>query len=171
MSYTKEQKQSAYKKLPPEIQDLVMSNETTELITNAIKEIGLSEEQANLADSEILHTLFCLQSLDDTINNIAKLNNGGANDLLKLKSTIQDNILNKYKIDIKEFIDTNKSESIAPTSVPEIPPINLPMVERGEVAHDVPHVEHPPEIKPEPKAPLPDYRYPDGKDPYREPLK
>ena len=177
MSYTKEQKQSAYKKLPPEIQDLVMSNETTEFITNALKEVGLSEEHQNLADSEILYTFFCLQSLDDTINNISKISGKNTNDLSKLKSTIQDNILDKYKIDTKEFIETNKSNPIAPTSVPEIPPANLPMVEEGEVAHTVPHVEQPvtttnsPQIKPEQtKVPLPDYRYPNGKDPYREPL-
>src|SRR3990167_5834827 len=141
MFYTKEQKQSAYKKLPPEIQDLVMSNETTELVTNALKEVGLSEEQQNLADSEILYTFFCLQSLDDTINNISKISGKNTNDLSKLKSTIQDNILDKYKIDTKEFIETNKSKPIAPTSVPEIPPANLPMVEKSEVAHEDPHIE------------------------------
>ena len=190
MFYTKEQKQSAYKKLPPEIQDLVMSNETTELVTNALKEVGLSEEQQNLADSEILYTFFCLQSLDDTINNISKISGKNTNDLSKLKSTIQDNILDKYKIDIKEFIDTNKSKPVAPTSVPEIPPANLPMIEEGEAVHEarpltpersdggrVPHVQPArqdlagSQIKSEPKVSLPDYRYEGGKDPYREPLK
>lgn len=179
MTFTREQRQIAYKKLPPETQDLIMSNETTELITDIIKEIGLSEDQANLADSEILYALFCLQSLDDAINNIAKLSNKNLNDLSKIKLAVQDNILNKYKIDIKEFIETNKSELIASTSVPEIPPANLPMVEKGEVVHDVPHVElttenQRPAVQEQLKkdtVSLPDYRYPDGKDPYREPLK
>lgn len=182
MPYTKEQKRSAYKKLPPETQDLVMSNETTELIAATLKEVGLLEEQADLADSEILHTMFCLQSLDDAINNIAKLSNKSINDLSKLKSTVQDNILSKYKINIKEFIETNKSEP-EKISVPEIPPENLPMVEKGEIAHDVPHIESTPSttlgasnqpapaVPSQPKVPLPDYRYPGGKDPYREPLK
>ena len=73
---------------------------------------------------------------------------------------------------------------------PLTPPTNLPMVEpafaqgsvmvkKGEVAHSVSHIEQPTPPKPpvpvptktEPeKVSLPDYRYPGGKDPYREPL-
>lgn len=193
MTFTQQQIKAAYKRLLPEVQDLIMSNETTELITTSLKEVGLSEEQANLADSEILYALYCLQSLGDAINNIAKLSNKNSNDLSKLKSVIQDNILSKYKINIKDFIESNKTSvataqpSIEKASVPEIPPTNLPMVEKGEVAHEVPHVEQPvitpttpipppsttppqPQTKLEPKASLPDYRYPGGKDPYREPL-
>lgn len=193
MTFTRTQSQVAYKKLPPEIQDLIMSNETTDLIATTLKEAGLSEEQANLADSEILYTLFCLQSLDDAINNIAKVSNRNANDLSKIRSVIQDNILNKYKIDIRDFIETNKTTK---TVAPETTPANLPMVEPGEVVHSVPHVEpnpsttlpqqssgqvgasNPPvpttpaQIKPEqPNVSIPDYRYDGGKDPYREPLK
>ncbi|MEX2013723.1 MAG: hypothetical protein WD897_02305, partial [Parcubacteria group bacterium] len=70
-------------------------------------------------------------------------------------------------------------------NVPEIPLEMHPMIEKGEMAHDIPHVEQttdnrqPPVEKREPNSPeppkkeavkLPDYRYPDGKDPYREPL-
>lgn len=158
-----------------------MSNETTDLIAATLKEVGLSEEQANLADSEILYTMFCLQSLNDAISNIAKLSNKNPNDLSKIRSVVQDNILNKYKIDIKDFIETNKTIK---TSALEVPPTNLPMIEKGEVAHSVPHVEQPvqparqdltgsqTQIKPEqPNVSIPDYRYDGGKDPYREPLK
>lgn len=57
------------------------------------------------------------------------------------------------------------------TSVPEITPTNLPMVEEGETAHTAPHIEQvPAPQKSEPKASLPDYRYDGGKDPYREPF-
>ena len=193
MTFSSQQPRVAYKKLPVDVQDLIMDNETTDLITNTLKEVGLSEEQVNLADSEILYALYCLQSLDDAINNITKLSNKNSNDLSKLKSVIQDNILSKYKINIKDFIESNKTSvataqpSIEKASVPEIPPANLPMVAKGEVAHTVPHVEQPvvtpttpipphsttppqSQTKPEPKASLPDYRYPGGKDPYREPL-
>lgn len=210
MINTREQRQTAYKRLPSEVQDLIMSNKTTDLITNTIKEVGLSGKQINLADSEILCSLFCLQNLDDAIKNIAEFSNKNINDLSKLKSTVQDNILSKYKIDIKEFIETNKSES-EKISVPEIPLENLPVLEPdfakdtlatkpGEMAHNVAHVEfdkmdkvnklNKEEEKPtaqpyfaktmqdKPVEPLkkeipikPDYRYPDGKDPYREPFK
>ena len=67
MIYTREQKQSAYKRLPPEIQDLTMDNEVMDLIANTLVEAGLNEEQAALADSEILYAMYCLQSLDDAI--------------------------------------------------------------------------------------------------------
>ena len=70
----------------------------------------------------------------------------------------------------------------APVSVPEIAPNNLPAVEKGETAHEVPHVEPNPSTplgasnqpatnREQPKVSLPDYRYDGGKDPYREPLK
>lgn len=171
--YTREQRQSAYKKLPSEVQEIIMSNETTELITTLLKEIILSDEQINLADSEILYSMFCLQSLDDAINNIAKLSNKNVNDLDKIKSTLQSEIFSKYEIDIDNFIKSNQNET-ANVSVPEIAPNNLPMVEEGEVVHSVPHVETKTET-PQPtiredKVSLPDYRYQDGKDPYREPL-
>lgn len=78
-----------------------------------------------------------------------------------------------------------KKASVSAT--PEVAPHNLPMVEKGEAVHDVPHVEvkETPksvfepvktvplnEIKPEkpPQVGIPDYRYPGGKDPYREPM-
>ena len=179
MTFTREQRQAAYNRLQPDIQDIITSSWAAELVSSTLKEAGLTEDQRDLADSEILYALFCLQSLDDAINNIAKLSNKNLNDLSKIKLAVQDNILNKYKIDIKEFIETNKSELIASTSVPEIPPANLPMVEKGEVVHDVPHVElttenQRPAVQEQLKkdtVSLPDYRYPDGKDPYREPLK
>lgn len=113
MSCTKEQKQSAYKKLPLEVQDLIMSGETTELVEQSLQEVGLNDEQSNLADSEILYALICLQSLDDAINNIAKLSGKNVADLSKLKSAIQDNIFNKYTIDINVFVEKNAKLQIS----------------------------------------------------------
>ncbi len=82
--------------------------------------------------------------------------------------------------------EVQQAEAAKP-KVPEILPINLPMVEVGEVAHDVPHQE--PHITPlTPPAPTPTPvarpiepvkteekkvetpHYAPGKDPYREPL-
>ncbi|MFZ2484610.1 MAG: hypothetical protein WAX80_01100 [Minisyncoccia bacterium] len=179
MTFAPQQIRESYKRLPPEIQDLIMSNETTELVAKSLREAGLNQDQENLADSEILYTMYCLQSLDEAISNITKLSGKDLNSLSKLKSVIQDNILSKYKIDIKEFIEANKLEPVATLSVPEIAPDNLPMVEKGEVAHSVPHVEQTThdsrqttnQEQPKVQTPLPDYRYPDSKDPYREPLK
>ena len=95
MIFTREQKQTAYKKLSPETQSFIMDTETAELITNYLKETTLSEEQSNLADSEILYAMFGLQTLDNTINNIAKLSNKNVDDLSKLKIKLQDKIFSK----------------------------------------------------------------------------
>ena len=208
MNFTSQQTRSAYKKLPPDVQDLIMDNETTGLITNTLKEVGLSEEQANLTDSEILYALYCLQSLEEAMNNISQLSGKNVNDLSKLRSIVEDNILSKYKINIGEFIKMNRSEipekeipdkSIIITqdnkeealknldrmvdqqaaSIPEIAPNNLPAVEVGETVHDAKPMTEAEKApvgqnqtwarKPWSAAPQ-TYKYPNGKDPYHEPL-
>jgi len=99
MTFTREQKKEAYKKLSPEVQDFVMSNETTELIENYLKEAGLSEEQSIDADSEILYAMYALQTLSDAINNISKLSSKNISDLSKLKTNLDNNIFkNIFKI-------------------------------------------------------------------------
>lgn len=75
----------------------------------------------------------------------------------------------------KNLKQEKELEKISTTTELEIPPTNLPMIESGEVAHEVPHTEPtiqtPQPIKPEDKkVGVPDYRYEGGKDPYREPL-
>ncbi|MDP2642012.1 MAG: hypothetical protein Q8P21_01840 [bacterium] len=190
-----------------------MSNETAELIANYSKEAGLSEEQMDLADSEILYTLFGLQTLAVAINNISRLSNKSVEELSKLKSSLENNIFNKHKElgSIKEDVfviaPENKEGALkqldqkvtdnqnVATLVPEVPPANLPMIEKGEVAHDVPRIQpttnppspeategqddqpfdlaqgkQPTTEKLKPSVPVPDYKYPNGKDPYREPM-
>lgn len=99
MKFTKEQKNTAYKKLSPEVQDFIMSNETTELIASYLKDINLSEEQIDLADSEILYAMFGLQTISDAINNIAKLSNKNVNDISRLKANLENNIFRKIKME------------------------------------------------------------------------
>jgi len=79
---------------------------------------------------------------------------------------------------LKELSRRSMKNQNPPALVPELAPSNLPMVEKGEAAHDAPQIEPKalsqeqpkPEIKSEPKVSLPDYRYEGGSDPYREPL-
>ncbi|MDO8589881.1 MAG: hypothetical protein Q7R69_01240 [bacterium] len=75
-----------------------------------------------------------------------------------------------FKVIVNKVNESGPASQNAATNVPEIPPANLPMIEKGEVVHDAaPTVTK--EIKIEKsKVSLPDYRYPNGKDPYREPL-
>jgi hypothetical protein len=163
MIYTSQQARTAYKKLPSEVQGLITSNETTELIDTTLRELGLTPDQANLADSEIIYSLYCLQSISEAIDNISKISGKRVSDLSNLKNIIEDEILSKYEIDIKDFIEKNKKEFVNQTlkSTPEIPVQQAalakgvttettvpemaqeihPKTVSGEVAHDVPHVE------------------------------
>ena len=95
MSFTKEQKKEAYKKLSPEVQSFITDNETTELIGNYLKNSGLIGEQSDSADTEILNSMFGLQTLQEAISNIAKLSGKNINELSKLKSDLENNIFSK----------------------------------------------------------------------------
>jgi hypothetical protein len=94
MTFTREQIQNAYKKLPPEVQSFIMDTDTTELIEKYLKEVGLSEEQSNMADSEILYAMFGLQTLSVAIENIAKLSNKSIDSLSGLKAKLSNSVFN-----------------------------------------------------------------------------
>lgn len=106
MIFSREQRQAAYKKLSLEIQDFIMSNDTTELINDYLKKTSLSEEQSLTADSEILFAMLGLQTLSEAVSNIAKLVNKNVNDLSKLKTRLENNIFDK----IKEMVVVTKPE-------------------------------------------------------------
>src|SRR5688572_33357372 len=112
MTFNREQKQVAYKKLPPEVRDFIMSNETANLIADSISKLGLSGDRAISADSEILYALLGLQTLSTAISNIAKLNNKNVGDLAIFTSEIENNLFSKYKefgIEIGDFVEASKS--------------------------------------------------------------
>jgi hypothetical protein len=173
MTFTREQKKEAYKKLSPEVQDFIMDNETTEIIGSFLKESGLSDEQFDYADSEILYAMFGLQTLTVAIDNIAKLSNKNRDELSGLKENLENSIFdkivalggNKNKIQVEsaeiqpgqnppqnnvgsdfEQIILNQARAMQPA----IPPENLPT-----------------SPEPQPKA-INDYK--SGDDPYREPI-
>ena len=116
MIFTREQRNTAYKKLSPEVQDFIMDNETTELIGHYLIEAGLSEDQLDSADSEILYALFGLQTLAETIANIAKFSNKNVNDLSKLKNNLENNIFSKIQsgksINAQEISKTQSNSQI-----------------------------------------------------------
>lgn len=223
MSYTQEQIRVAYKKLSEKVQDFVMSNDTTELISENLKGIGLSEGQVNIADSEIFYALLQLQTLDTTINKIAELSNKKIEELSPLKTALKESIFNNYpetevvvnntpNLDEKKTPEepiiitkdtkedamkelnrrseeiqkmqaplvqrtkptTNDQRPTTETKILEIAPEIHPVIEPREVVHEVPHVESKQTSNLQTSKPqtvsVPDYRYPKGKDPYREPI-
>ncbi len=95
MTFTRTQKQTAFKKLSSEIQDIILSTETTELISQYLKDSNLSEDHIDLAETEILNSMCGLQTLSEAISNISKLTGKNTNDFSKLKSNLEDNIFSK----------------------------------------------------------------------------
>ena len=212
MPFTKEQTREAYKKLSPEAQDFVVALDTTDLISSEIEKAGIMGDAADSADSEIIYAMFSLQTLDKAIENIAASTQKPIESLNPLKESLNKEIFSKLSElnseaalvpegpviitpetkdeALKQLSQVSiKKDEAAPETAPKSE--NLPMVEAGEAAHDVPHVETSPiaekvaqakapepqtPITPAPRAPekpklsTPDYRYPGGKDPYREPI-
>lgn len=101
MPYTRTQKKEAYKQLPPEVQDFIMDNETTEKIAGLLKKAGLSEEQSDLADSEILYTLFGLQSPDTAIQNIADVCKRDISSFSELRANLDAEIFSRVTKDLE----------------------------------------------------------------------
>ncbi len=97
MTFTRTQRQEAYKKLSPEVQSFIMDNETTDLIENYLTQAGFSEDQSNLADSEILYAMYGLQTLSDAMKNIAKIVNKSVDDLFSLQTNLDAGIFRKIE--------------------------------------------------------------------------
>ena len=144
---------------------------------SAVKEIALLNK-LDLAQIVAVEreTMFVVYGFEDEKNYLANIMRE-ANLDEALATTITTDLNEKvFKVIINRADEVKPATEKTTVRVPEIPPTNLPMVEEWEVAHDVAPATS--EVgskvqevrKEESKAPLPDYRYPDGKDPYREPL-
>lgn len=185
MTFTNTQIREAYKKLSPEVQNFIMDNETTDLITNHLGMAGLSEEQSTLADSEILYAMLGLQTLPDAISNIAKLSNKSLESLHRLKIDLENNIF--VKIPISTLTQSKKEEpeqrSAKPNNIGQsfeqiilnqaramqkaVPPNNLPIETEIETPIQRP-IER--EEVPQPNQNHEVHNYSSGNDPYREPV-
>ncbi len=137
----------------------------------AIKDIALANKlslpQISLFDQETMLILYGFDDPKNYIDNLVKEVGVDENTAVTIAEAVQEKILKPIAAKASKFAESS-------TSSPSSPSENLPVVEKGEVAHDVPHVETPasptqPTEKPKPVIPKTDYRYPDGKDPYREP--
>ncbi len=199
MLYNREQRTAAYKKLPQEAQDFVMSSGTTNLISELLKKSNLSQESLDIADSEILYAMLGLQTLDTAISNIATTSKRSAEQLTALKSDLQIKIFSQIEELKKNSANASPTEP-EPTlkSIPEVKTVgatpltpsvvvenDLPMVLPNEKPHDsTPEVSVSSQKKPKVEQPLtfeerkklvpniPDNKvhYDGGKDPYREPI-
>ena len=149
-----------------------MSNETTETISNLLKQSGLSGEQAISADSEVLYALYGLQTIPTTIANIAKSANKDVNTFSKLKTDLENKVFNnipKGAEKIGESPSQNQPQSSVGTSFEQIilnqAKAMRPAMPAGEVPHNLPGAE-----QSEQEKPGAIHNYIEKSDPYREPL-
>ena len=185
----------AVEKSSQEIKDFLFSEEVGQSLQDLAQKYNLNEEISLQMVDEVGYVILGLKersSLKSALANIGVEKTA----MLSIIQEVSRKIFAELdKIEATQNVPetvTNKpetdSEEIVEVKVPEIPPVNLPMVEKGEVAHDVPQParqdlagslnlqptirqeQSKPEIKSEPKVSMPDYRYEGGKDPYREPL-
>ena len=156
------------KTLPSELQKAISSVPWKDLVQEIGKQNNLSVEQIESLERETMFIIYGFENPNDYISNLIR--EAGVDETTA--TTIANEVGEKILKAIEE-----KTGSVVPVSIPATPPanlpLNLPMVEKGETVRDVPHMEQSKtEIRSEqPKVPLPDYRYEEGKDPYREPLK
>lgn len=159
------------KTLPPELQSAIEAVPWRNLAKEISNTNGLSVEQQESFEQETMFVIYGFENPNDYVSNMARelgVSEDTANILANLAA---EKIFNPI-IERVGGRDTS--------SVPEIAPEIHPMVEAGEVAHNVPRTEEPvmilnkkdaEQMTKQPDVSLPDYRYPTGKDPYREPLK
>ena len=145
------------KTLPPNLQQAINDVPWKALVQEIGRTNALDAEQIASLEQETMFIIYAFESPKDYLANIMREVGIFEDTALNIAESVADKIFNPIlqKSEESEKTIKTKTESPAPVSVPEIPPTILPVV------------------KPEPKvsAPLPDYRYPDGQDPYREPLK
>jgi len=161
-------------KLPPDVVAAITNVSWVEKIQDIAKGNKLDEERGELFWTETMLVVLGIESPEKYPINLAanvRLDDGT---VIKIAKEVDEQIITPILSAIERVKqkplekDVSEIKSNLPTSttLPEIPPTNLPMIEKGEEAHTVPQKKS----KSLTEVPLPDYRY-EGGDPYREPLK
>lgn len=195
-----------FKTLPISLQRAIDAVPWKNLVQTVGKGAALDAEQIATLERETMFIIYAFQEPDDYIENLARELGSSEEEAGAIADSVADKIftplIEKKEAFEKEAPKPEVEPEVSKTAVPEVPPANLPVIEPGEVAHQVPHVEVPlpplappksasavstppptptlaeepqPQVTkreeiPTPSASVPDYRYPGGTDPYREPL-
>jgi len=165
-----------YKTLPPNLQRAIKAVPWKTIVRDIGKTNLLSVEQTVSLEQETMLVIYGFENPRNYLSNLAREVGIDQEKATLIANVVSERVLSVIDEKVNGMTNINNQvieQSFTPITVPEIPPTTLPMIEKGETAHDVPHSE--PTINQEqPKAEkvsLPDYRYPDGQDPYREALK
>ena len=174
MNETEKLIEEQLKKLPPSLQQVIHTVPWKALVQEIGRSNALNTEQITSLEQETMFIIYAFEPPTDYIANITREMGISEDIASKIAESVADKIFDPIlqKNDELEKAIKIKTESVAPVSVPEIPPVNLPMVEQPNARPTPAIPQRITAIKPEQtKVSLPDYRYPDGKDPYREPLR
>ena len=152
------------KTLPQDLRQAINSVPWKNLVQEIGKQNNLKPEQISSLEQETMLIIYGFVNPGEYSTNLAR--EIGIDEIAaeNLASSIWDKVMEP----ISQKVVNKEAVAI------ETPSANLPMVEPGEIVHEVSHVESGiksstiPEANNQPKVSLPDYRYPDGKDPYRE---
>lgn len=185
-----------FNKLPAKLQTVIKAIPWKSMINEISLLKSMDLEKVAAIEQETMFVIYGFESPNDYIQNMMR----EAQIDEETATTIAEAVNEKIFKEISNRVsDEEKKERMMPQEskedamrrlsqrmgnvpkVPEIMPPNLPMIEKGETVHDVPHIEPtavaPESTKLEPTNPKPDQskpvsapHYPGGKDPYREPL-
>jgi hypothetical protein len=103
MTFTLQQKKEAFEKLSDKDKGFIMDNDTTERIGELLSKSGMNSGLLDFADSEILNAMYGLQTLDGAIDNISIAANINSEDLLLLKSKLNDYIFSNLQVKTKNI--------------------------------------------------------------------
>ena len=178
MSLSRENIKKIYKSLPEELNRVVATQETFAINDEVAKMYNLDKQQRLELGDEVTMRLLGLSSENDFVKNLETRLKTSPEISQKIADDVKSKILSKIPEKILRDQENRVNiQAVKLSNIPEILPTNLPMVEKGEVVHEVPH-ESPARqdlagsgLEKPKMASVPDYRYEKGKDPYREPLK
>ena len=145
------------KKLPPELLGAIEATPWKNLVQEIGRANGLNADQLATLEQETILIIYDFVNPIEYSSNLVKELGIDETKAMDISDSVWEKIMEP--VSQKVVVTANPSQ-------------NLPMVEKGEVAHTVDSKQYIVDSKPaQPKTTPPDYRYPDGKDPYHEPLK
>ncbi len=167
--------QEQFLKLPPALQKALGEIPWKSSVNEIARLHNLKPEQAESIETETMFILYGFESPDDYVTNMVREVVIAEDLAYAIANEVNEKIFKPISVKVEEL--GKQQPPAAP--IPEPKPENLPMVEKGETAHEVLHVE-----APNPKSQTPNNiqipkeekiqiksAYAGGQDPYREPLK
>lgn len=170
------------KNAPPEIKKLLVEGKWSITLEEIARKHNLVNEQLGSFENEVLFVLLGMEPITNLVQSLR--DNIGLTGIKAME--IYQEVYTSILREVESLLPTKVEEGEMPVpeikpDAPELPPDHLPMVEPGETVHDAkPMTEAEKSSIPKtqqqtwarkPWSPSEQtYKYPGGKDPYREPL-